>query len=460
MEPAEALSEAVMGILKEFSSKRLPLNCASLKEIFAAREEIVSLLAPDIQANIKGQQPSTVCGELCYTLPQAPAGHKELELEQLPELREAFLCILDGLAPAIKGDNETRFSLLQEEICECRSLNLLGRFGKQVGAMVGELINMAVKDTDYSNDFLFELSKDLYQMEQQLSKYQEFNRESCKISNEFYTDISSYTTDIHHAMGPNKDEADIRNLIHSKLIMISESIDDKRKSDERRAIEADVKIVELQNNLKSYEKELLQIRKRSEVLEKEVLLDELTKISNRRSYDLHIKECLREYKRTSERFSLILIDIDHFKKINDNYGHKAGDKCLKEIAQRIKSTLRKSDFLARYGGEELIAILHGSDSRSAQNVAEKIRRRIENTRFYYHDETIPVTVSLGVTEVMPSDTEPEAPFIRVDEAMYRAKKGGRNKVCSSTALFMASLCNGGQKSVGEESALSVQRPGA
>ena len=389
-------------------------------------------------------------------MPQAPVGSGELELKHLLELREAFLCILGGLAPAIKGDYEGRFSLLQEEISECQSLKLLVRLGKQVGTMVGELINQAVEDTDYSNDFLFELSKDLYQMEQQLSTYQEFNKEGCQISNKFYADILSHTTEINNVLDPNKSESGIRGLILLKLTMISESIDEKRKLDELRAVESEAKIVGLQNNLKSYERELLQIRKRSESLEKEVLLDELTQISNRRSYDLQIKECLREYKRTSKRFSLILIDIDHFKKINDNYGHKAGDKCLKEIAQRIKSTLRKSDFLARYGGEELIVILSGCDSKRAQNIAEKIRRRIENTRFYYHDETIPVTVSLGVTEVMPSDTEPEAPFIRVDEAMYRAKKGGRNKVCSSTGPLVVSLYNGRQKSVGEEPALSVQ----
>ncbi|MDR3569613.1 MAG: GGDEF domain-containing protein [Syntrophobacteraceae bacterium] len=435
MKPAEALSEAVMDVLKEFSQKRLPLHCASLREIFAAREEIVSLLASDVETNIKERQPSAACGESGHALPRAEVNSKEWELEQLPDLREAFLAVLEGIAPAIKGDHEGRFTQLQEEICGCQSLKLLSSFGTQVGTIVGELIQQAVKDTDYSNDFLFELSKDLYQMEQQLSTYQDFNKEGYKISNEFYTDILSSTTDINHAIGPNTNESGLRGLIHSKLIMISESIDLKRKSDERRASESEIKINELQNDLKAHERELLQIRKRSESLEKDVFIDELTKISNRRSYDLHIKECLREYKRSAKQFSLILIDIDHFKIINDSYGHKAGDKCLKEIAQRIKSTLRKSDFLARYGGEELVVILHECDAKNAVNVAENIRRRIENTRFYYHDETIPVTVSLGVTEVMSSDSEPEAPFVRVDEAMYRAKNEGRNRVCSTSAQF-------------------------
>ncbi len=99
-------------------------------------------------------------------------------------------------------------------------------------------------------------------MEQQLSTYQDFNREGCKISDEFHSDILSVTSDINHAIGPNKNKSGLRGLILSKLTMISESIDEKRKSDERRASESEIKIVELQNNLKSYEQELLQIRKR------------------------------------------------------------------------------------------------------------------------------------------------------------------------------------------------------
>jgi diguanylate cyclase (GGDEF)-like protein len=456
MEQAEALSQAVMDVLKEFSRKKMPLNCAALKEIFATSEEILSLLAPDVQANTKERQDSGDYGEPGAPLLRASVAPEQLDLEQLPPLREVFLEILDGLAPAIKGNDESRFSLLLEGVYECQSLQVLSSLGKQVGAMVGQLINQAVENTDYSNDFLFELSKDLYQIGEQLSTYQEFNKESTNINNNFYTDILSHTTDIHNTIGMTKIKSDIHGMIIAKLIVISKAIDEKRKSDELRAVETEAKISELQNNIKLYEKELLQVRKRSESLEKEVLLDELTKISNRRSYDLHIKECLREYKRTTKGISLILIDIDHFKKINDTYGHKAGDKCLKEIAQRIKSSLRDSDFLARYGGEELIAILHGCDCESAENVADKIRHRIEKTRFYFHNEIIPVTVSLGVTQIMPSDTEPETPFIRVDEAMYRAKRGGRNKVCSSIDPLEVSLYDGGPRSADEEPVLSVQ----
>jgi diguanylate cyclase (GGDEF)-like protein len=266
-------------------------------------------------------------------------------------------------------------------------------------------------------------------MSEQLSSYQDHNRQTYLINGKFDNDLLTHTNDMHLAFDSGKDLNDIRSVITSKLDVISRALEVKRQEDELRQREADLKISGLQSDLRTYELEILQVKERSESLEKEVLLDELTKINNRRAYELQIREDLRRFHRNGEQFSLILIDVDHFKRVNDDYGHKAGDQCLREMANLIKSSLRKADFLARYGGEELIAILHGSDAGNARNVAEKIRDCIEKTRFHYRDETIAITISLGVTEVLPSDTEPETPFIRVDKAMYKAKKGGRNKVC-------------------------------
>ena len=161
-----------------------------------------------------------------------------------------------------------------------------------------------------------------------------------------------------------------------------------------------------------------------------MLLDGLTEIHNRRAYELRIREELRRYHRDGQGFSLVLIDVDHFKNINDLYGHQAGDNCLRGIAGRIKSAVRTTDFLARYGGEEFIVILAGSSGDNARRISEKIREVIEKTKFIYRDEEIPVTISLGVTVAEPSDGDPEALFVRVDDAMYRAKKEGRNRVCA------------------------------
>ncbi len=429
MEPLEELAEVVIATLKEFSKEKRPLDSASLKEALSARKEVLSLLhrAGD-EPDGDGQGLSEPGRGLCRVLPAESETIVESNILALPELRKAFFKILGSVGPMIKDDYESRFSELQQKLDGCDSLLSLGRLGEQIGQMIGELINKAVERMEFSNDFLVELSKDLYKMEDQLSQHQNYNRETYQISSAFHDDLLSHTNEMHRVFDSGKSLRDIRHQIDVKLNTISEAIELKRQSDEVRLQEADASIAELQNNLRIYKQEILQIKDRSETLKKEALLDSLTQINNRRAFDLQIRENLRRFHRNGEQFSLILMDIDHFKRVNDDYGHKAGDKCLKEIAKLIKSSLRQSDFLARYGGEELIAILNGSDAANARDIAEKIRSRIEKTRFCYKDVVIPVTISLGVTEVMASDTDPEAPFIRVDEAMYRAKKDGRNMV--------------------------------
>ena len=441
MDRLEVLSQEVIAILKEFRAEKRMLNSATLKEAFSTRQELASLLYPASDITAKGErQAPSVPGRALYRVPLARSETpEESNTEPLSELRKAFLKILDSFSPMIKDDYENRFTELHKKLDGCISLLPLSQLGQQIGQMVSELINEAIGRIELSNDFLVELSKDLFKMEEQLSSYQTYNRETHNISSEFQNDLSSHTDEIHRIFESSKSLQDVRHLLTSKLSTISKAIEIKRESDEARLQEADASITELQNNLRIYKEEIIQVKERSESLEKEVLLDALTQINNRRAYDLQIRENLRRFHRNGEQFSLILIDIDHFKKVNDDYGHKAGDKCLKEITKLIKSSLRQSDFLARYGGEELIAILPGSNSAGAQYVAEKIRNCIAKARFYYKGEIIPVTISLGVTGVMASDTDPDSAFIRVDEAMYRAKKDGRNRVCVITDLSFCKM---------------------
>jgi len=444
VEPLGLLSEAVIDILKEFSKEKRPLTSATLREAFSDREEILSLLHPTLNESTSGSEPplsppdkyldSTPAAES-----EAPDGSK---VESLREVRQTFSTILDSLRPVIRDDYESLFCELQKKLNECESLPSLCLLGEEIGAMIRELINQTIERMEFANDFLVELSKDLYKMEEQLSSYQNYNKETHEISSQFNNDLLSHTEDMHRSLDSGESLQDIRNQITSKLNTISKAIEIKRQSDEVRLREADAKIAELQNNLRTYQQEILQIKERCESLEKEVLLDELMQVNNRRAYELQIREDLRRYHRNGEQFSLVLMDIDQFKRVNDDYGHNAGDKCLKEIAQLIKSCLRQSDFLARYGGEELIAILYGSDATGARNVAEKIRARIEKARFFYHDHIIPVTISLGVTGVTPSDTEPEIPFTRADEAMYQAKQSGRNRVRVVTGLSCSKMSDG------------------
>jgi diguanylate cyclase (GGDEF)-like protein len=154
--------------------------------------------------------------------------------------------------------------------------------------------------------------------------------------------------------------------------------------------------------------------------------DYLTKLHNRIFFDNELQENIYNHQRYGTIFSLIILDIDHFKKVNDNFGHIQGDNVLISLAKFLTSSLRASDFLARWGGEEFIILLPNTALKGATDVAQKLRIGIEQRK--WHPE-FTITCSFGVTQIKQNDTASSV-FARVDQALYEAKETGRNKVQS------------------------------
>lgn len=167
------------------------------------------------------------------------------------------------------------------------------------------------------------------------------------------------------------------------------------------------------------------------------LTDALTGVYNRRYIDRRLPEEIARARRHGHALSCLYLDIDHFKNVNDRLGHLAGDEVLRETAHRIKSELRQSDALARFGGEEFVALLTNTDLNNALLVAERIRASVANTPFEIsHHNPLPVSISIGVAALLDSDRheaiEPIAVQLlaKADHALYEAKEGGRNRVVS------------------------------
>lgn len=152
--------------------------------------------------------------------------------------------------------------------------------------------------------------------------------------------------------------------------------------------------------------------------------DKLTGAYNRMKFDTLILRELNRAQRYKTQLSLIMFDIDHFKLINDTFGHQAGDMVLNNIARIVMETIRDVDFFARWGGEEFLVITPGIDKNSAYEMAERLRKIIEGYKF---ENIGKVTVSFGVTQSIEGDT-PEVFCKRIDQALYLAKEQGRNKV--------------------------------
>ena len=163
--------------------------------------------------------------------------------------------------------------------------------------------------------------------------------------------------------------------------------------------------------------------------------DGLTGIANRGHFEAVLEEEARRGGRNRQPLSLLLIDIDHFKRINDRFGHPTGDTCLLMVARYIDRGIRRpGDLAARFGGEEFAAILPGTDAEGARVVAEAIRLAIEGDHTHDFNASQPVTVSIGATAMAPDDREIEDVIHRADLALYDAKSNGRNRVSFNSSL--------------------------
>jgi diguanylate cyclase (GGDEF)-like protein len=175
---------------------------------------------------------------------------------------------------------------------------------------------------------------------------------------------------------------------------------------------------------------LQELEEVNQVLKTKSTLDELTGLFNRRFYDEKILAEYRRSRRNLTPLSIVVIDIDHFKQVNDSYGHLAGDQCLVAVAAKIKGSLqRSSDISCRYGGEEFCLILPETDSQGAMSLAEEVRKDIELQTIRYENFEIALTISCGVsTYTQQKNIQAEQIFAAADKALYQAKKMGRNQV--------------------------------
>ncbi len=155
--------------------------------------------------------------------------------------------------------------------------------------------------------------------------------------------------------------------------------------------------------------------------------DGLTGLLNRKTWEDSLQHEFRRFTRYHHTCSMIMFDIDHFKRVNDGYGHPAGDEVIRKAAEVVKACLRETDVAGRYGGEEFAIILVDTDAQGALVLAERLRQTIEATTVYYEDHVINFTISLGVAELTTRMSEPTLWIDSADRGLYRAKRAGRNR---------------------------------
>ncbi len=245
----------------------------------------------------------------------------------------------------------------------------------------------------------------------------------------FQVGSHQFTTDINHFLDELKNAKDLKDIHHLRESLIQETrkaLEQAQKSTtdsqdlHRRLLESQSRILVLEDELNALRRKLAEAIKAQD-------LDHLTGLPNRRAFDRQILLAMETFMRYKQPVALAIIDLDHFKRVNDAHGHPVGDAILKEVSSRLRNMLRKIDFLARYGGEEFAGVFPNTTARGAFCVMERIRKSIARTPFVVDALKIPITISIGICEIEPQ-MEAADWIEQADQALYAAKRNGRNQV--------------------------------
>lgn len=250
-------------------------------------------------------------------------------------------------------------------------------------------------------------------------------RDERAASRKLQADVMREMSDLETTADSATDINLLKNTVKSQLGNIRQVIDHYQQTDQAQQALAE-QLQTLGAKIKTMEVEAEKNRTILETHRQKALQDPLTELPNREAYNERAPAEVQRWQRYGRPLTIAIFDIDHFKNINDTYGHQAGDRVIKVIGRSIANRLREVDFFCRYGGEEFVALMPETDSETALAVLEKVRSVIAAASFNYKDQSMSITLSVGLTEFKTNDNL-ESAFERADQALYSAKSSGRNR---------------------------------
>ncbi len=353
---------------------------------------------------------------------------KKFYKDHFSELKKEYIDFIDTLKASVDKNYTEKLNSISQNITEVSSWKEIGAIHDELFSFIKSYIDEINADREKVAAFVKEIVKKIFDIQANIDKSNENNKENDKSNKDFNLILDKELGELQHSLDISKSLEDLKCRVSGTLTNIESALRKKKIKDQAIKKVAENNRAVFQSGFAQLKKELAEATKYSKELEIKLNRDPLTGAFNRRAYNKRIEEEMDRFLRYGTIFSILMLDVDYFKKVNDNYGHAVGDKCLQEIIKRAEPYLRKSDMLARYGGEEFVVIMPETDGKGALAVAEKIRQTIEKLEFIYKNEVVRVTVSIGVSQVKEGDKTADDIFDRADTAVYQAKEGGRNMV--------------------------------
>lgn len=344
-------------------------------------------------------------------------------LQDLRRLVEDFLAQLEqapGLAAEVSGLRASLAQLGEAHQVDNGRQQLLDAIGRMRHLVTQAYLVANQAFASYLNAVNGELA-DIYAL---LGGAVQHSDQHQAASRQLQAEMMREMSDLEQQASNASDLNQLKSQVKSQLGNIRQALD-KYQQTEQSQQQLSQQLNSLGEKLKLMEAEAEKNRVNLEQQRHRALHDPLTELPNREAYNERAQAEIQRWQRYGRALSIAVVDIDHFKKINDNYGHQTGDRVIKVIGRSIAKRLREVDFFCRYGGEEFVALLPETEGEAALALMEKIREAIAKASFNYKEQPLNISVSIGMTELRQGDTLEQA-FERADQALYAAKNAGRN----------------------------------
>ncbi len=298
-----------------------------------------------------------------------------------------------------------------------------------IADLIAEMRRRVESEKNDLERFLVQLTQRLREIDTSLQGATSDRRPSYESGKALDQSMREQMGKIETSMQKSQTLDQLKGAIHGHIDAIRTRMETHRRDEDQRQRSMEQRMAEMDTRLKQFEHEAGELRSTLQVRRDQARMDALTGVPNRLGWDEHLGQQLQRWQRYQAPLALLVLDVDFFKNINDEYGHKAGDKALQLIARQLRQSLRDTDFLARYGGEEFTVLITDASVARVHDVAEKLRQSVAATDFHFHGQRVGISLSCGYAVIRKGDSG-DSLFQRADAALYRAKALGRNRACN------------------------------
>lgn len=396
------------------------------EQILTAASELPSLLTDlvELQSGVNaavGSVDDVPASAAAEPVAVATANDPEEQIHLLQAVSSELITLITGLN--LDGQEADQARQLQQQIDHGITLADLPPMLRQVIQLVGKSNSTGSEEFE---KYLLDLSSQLTEVESFIQDSRTEQESLGASQRKLDSQVRNNVAKLSETVKSTHDLGELKCAVAGQLQHVVKAMDAFKRDEDEREQRLKVRYDDLQSKVEQMEKESREVRAHMEAEKLRATTDALTGLPNRAAYDERINDEVARWKRYQTGFSVVVGDLDFFKRINDTYGHLAGDKVLRLISKVIKLKLRNTDFIARYGGEEFVILMPSTSAEEAHRAVDKIRQAVAKSPFNFHGKPVTVTMSFGVTETREGD-DGESLFSRADAMLYKAKETGRNR---------------------------------